>query len=300
MDEKSLSFLEQKLKTQYGEEEWQALLSGFSSPKKTALRANALKATGDEVAAYLSAAKIPFERLAFFPDAFSLPPDSEQAVAALPFYEEGKIYLQNPSSMIPPLCFGSDLGKTVLDMAAAPGGKTCLLSALAGGAISITACEANPRRAERLRYNLKKQGVPRVNVITGDARKLDENFRFDAVMLDAPCSGSGTLSPSSSPRAAFSQENLQKTVRLQSALLQKAVKLLKKGGTLIYSTCSLFREENEQIVRCALQGGACSLVPLDFSLFSGVPRLSSTLDGVMTVRPTDVYEGFFVAKLKKN
>mgnify|MGYP002581540076 FL=1 len=153
-------------------------------------------------------------------------------------------------------------------------------------------------RAERLEYNVKKQGASRVTVMNMDARQLDDFFAFDRVLLDAPCSGSGTVTEGS--RGQFSREYLDRTVKMQKTLLDKAIRLLKPGHELVYSTCSVLREENEEIVAAALKKGGVQLVPIDTAAFDGVPLLPTDMPGVMCVCPDEWYEGFFVAKMKKN
>ena len=222
----------------------------------------------------------------------------EDAVADLPMFENGEIYMQSLSSMIPPLVLGAQAGENVLDMAAAPGGKTTQIAALTGGGALITACERNKMRAERLEYNVKKQGASRVTVMNMDARQLDDFFAFDRVLLDAPCSGSGTVTEGS--RGQFSREYLDRTVKMQKTLLDKAIRLLKPGHELVYSTCSVLREENEEVVAAALKKGGVQLVPIDTAAFEGVPLLPTDMPGVMCVCPDEWYEGFFVAKMKKN
>ena len=153
-------------------------------------------------------------------------------------------------------------------------------------------------RAERLEYNVKKQGASRVTVMNMDARQLDDFFAFDRVLLDAPCSGSGTVTEGS--RGQFSREYLDRTVKMQKTLLDKAIRLLKPGHELVYSTCSVLREENEEVVAAALKKGGVQLVPIDTAAFDGVPLLPTDMPGVMCVCPDEWYEGFFVAKMKKN
>ena len=96
--------------------------------------------------------------------------------------------------MLPPIILEPKEGENILDMAAAPGGKTTQMAALTNNKAFITAVEKNKIRAERLKYNLQKQGVGCVNVMLEDARKLSDFFSFDKILLDAPCSGSGTMS----------------------------------------------------------------------------------------------------------
>ena len=108
-------------------------------------------------------------------------------------YKNGKIYLQSLSSMLPPIVLNPMPKNDILDMTAAPGGKTTQIAALSNNEANITACEINKIRAERLRYNLDKQGASSVFVMLEDARNIDNFFSFDQILLDSPCSGSGTI-----------------------------------------------------------------------------------------------------------
>ena len=144
-------------------------------------------------------------------------------------------------------------------MAAAPGGKTSLLSALSGGEAFLTACEKDKIRAERLKYNLAKLSVPRTSVLVQDALSLDEFYRFDKILLDAPCSGSGTLTPDGEIK--ISEKLVENSVKLQEKLLRKSLKLLKKGSVMVYSTCSVLKEENEGVLEKVLKEGFfCALI----------------------------------------
>ena len=274
------AFLTERLTAQYGEETARRIAAGFEAGRKTTLRVNRLKAEPAQIAAVLADAGISARRVPWSEDALVLEGAGEAAVAALPMFENGEIYMQSLSSMIPPLVLGAQAGENVLDMAAAPGGKTTQIAALTGS------------------YNVKKQGASRVTVMNMDARQLDDFFAFDRVLLDAPCSGSGTVTEGS--RGQFSREYLDRTVKMQKTLLDKAIRLLKPGHELVYSTCSVLREENEEVVAAALKKGGVQLVPIDTTAFDGVPLLPTDMPGVMCVCPDEWYEGFFVAKMKKN
>ena len=280
--------LRAKLEFEYGEDA-DKILAAFERERPVTFRVNRLKA--DEKRVFQEFAGFTLRRAAFYEDAFILEGASERDVQKTSLYEEGGIYLQSLSSMLPPLFVEPKAGESILDMTAAPGGKTTQLSALSGGGALITACERDKFRFERLRYNVEKQGAGRVTLLNEDARNLSPYFRFDKVLLDAPCSGSGTLSPSNPVR--WSEKLLAKCVLLQRALLKKAFELLKPGGTLVYSTCSVLREENEEAIS-SLKGAR--LVPL--APPEGVPLLPSA-EGTLCVRPDGLFEGFFVAKLQK-
>lgn len=292
------AFLQEKLIAQYGEETARRILASYAARRPVTLRVNALRADALAVREQLSAAGIAFDDVPWSEHALILRDVREDAVRALPLYEDGWVYLQSLSSMLPPLVLAAQPGENVLDMAAAPGGKTTQIAALTGGGAMITACEKNAVRAERLRFNIARQGASRVSVLAQDALLLDELFRFDRILLDAPCSGSGTLSPEGG-RGRFTPELLSRSAKAQRALLDKALRLLRPGCEMVYSTCSVLREENEQIVQGALASGMAELVPIDASRFEGAPLLPSHLEGTLLVAPDALYEGFFVAKLRR-
>ncbi len=181
-------------------------------------------------------------------------------------------------------------------MAAAPGGKTTQMSALSQNQAMITACEKNKIRAERLKYNLEKQGATRVNVMTEDSRKLSEYFSFDKILLDAPCSGSGTENIYSE---TFTEELIKRSAKTQEELLRKALKILKPGQEMVYSTCSILQEENEDILNKILRKSNAEIVPIQKELFREVELLPVKMEGTICIKPSKLYQGFFVAKIKK-
>ena len=286
------AFFIEKLKREYGEE-YGRVLEGFARRPVT-LRVNTLKTEVTAVEHALSALGISVRRVDWYSDALVVENAREHVLEETALYQRGEIYLQSLSSMLPPLLVKPQAGESVLDMTAAPGGKTAQLSALSGGQALITACEKDKIRFERLLFNLKRQGVPRVNAMQTDAIKLDEFFRFDKILLDAPCSGSGTVIEGEPIR--LSEKLLSACVRAQTALLEKGLKLLKKGGTLVYSTCSVLKEENEEILEKVLPRVGGELVPVEGLDF--LPILPSKA-GTVTVCPNGLFEGFFLAVIKK-
>ncbi len=256
------------------------------------MRINTLRTTLPEVFSVLSEAGIAFRSVDWYDDALILEEGGER-ISKLPIYEEGKIYLQSLSSMLPPLYLDPQAGESVLDMTAAPGGKTLELFTLSEGRALVTACERDGVRFERMKFNFARQGASRITALHQDALTLSEFFSFDKILLDAPCSGSGTCTDL---LARITSDFVKKCAISQGKLLQKAIKLLKKGGTLVYSTCSVFPEENGNVVERVLKTSPAELVPIQ--PFEGIPTLP-TLEGTVTVCPSPLYEGFFVAKLQK-
>ena len=224
---------------------------------------------------------------------------TEKEMRKLEIYQDGKVYLQSLSSMLPPIVLRPKQGKDILDMTAAPGGKTTQIAAMTDNKANITACEMNKIRAERLKYNIEKQGA-KIYVMIQDARKIDDLFSFDQILLDAPCSGSGTLyAQDSQLKEAFSMKRINKSIVTQLALLKKAINLLKIGQEMVYSTCSILACENEKIVQQVIKEGRVEIVPIDFHGKKSLPLLPTGIEGTLCVKPNEWYEGFFVAKMKK-
>lgn len=291
--------LEELLWRQYGPAA-DAIIAGFSAERPVTLRVNPLRADRAQVELQLQEAGLKWERVPWYEDAYVVRGVREDALQALPAYEAGGIYLQNLSAMIPPLVLAPRQGETVLDMAAAPGGKTTQMAALSGNAALITACEKNRIRAERMQFNLQRQGATRVSVMVEDARRLDDLFSFDRILLDAPCSGSGTIAlRPGEPQRRMTRDWLQKTVATQTALLQKALRLLRPGQEMVYSTCSILRMENEDVVGKCIARANAEVLPIEHELLQHVPQLPVSLPGTLCVGPDELHEGFFVARIRR-
>lgn len=291
------------------------IIDGWAHKRPVTLRVNTLRSKLEDVTGELDEAGIGHAPVPWYADALVLGDATrERDVWQLGVYERGGVYLQSLSSMLPPLALGPRAGADVLDMCAAPGGKTSEMAALASGGeglrhARITACELSAPRAERLEHNLAKLGATNVQVMRTDARRLDDWFSFDQVLLDAPCTGSGTVTTHDAHAARYLTPELADRVeRSQRALLDRGLTVLKAGGELVYSTCSILPRENEDVVEWALSCHPdCELV--DAGLPHGVAgkdtddaaplALPSRLAGTLTVCPSRLYEGFFVAKVKK-
>lgn len=285
-------FLQKLLSEQYGKEDLNRILTGYAMRRPVTFRANLLKTTAAAVQKYCMDNGISV-REAPVPNAFIAENVREQELVRTPIYRNGEIYLQSLSSMLPPFLLDPK-EESILDMTAAPGGKTSLMSALSGGKAFLTACEKDKIRAERLKYNLNKLAVPRASVLVQDALSLDDFFRFDKVLLDAPCSGSGTLMEDEATK--ISEKLIEHSIRLQEKLLRKALKLLKSGSIAVYSTCSVLRCENEGIIEKVLKDGGFELLPCDLPFT--VPTLPS-MENTLLVPPDGLFEGFFCALIKK-
>ena len=293
-------FLDEKLQSQYGEELTKKIVNGYSKQRYATLRANTIKTEANNVAKELQKAGIEFDKVNWSDNAFIIKNATESDIRNLSIYKSGEIYMQSLSSMIPAIILSPNAGENILDMTAAPGGKTTQIAALSNNQCFITACEKNKIRLDRLKYNLEKQGATSTNVMNIDARKLDDFFSFDKVLLDAPCSGSGTLNTNDKNlEKYFTKELIQRSEKTQSELLQKAINVLKPGNEMVYSTCSILQEENEENIQKYIKKGLVEIVPINLKQYEEIPKLPTKIEGTMCICPDELYEGFFVAKLRK-
>lgn len=288
-------FLLKKLKEQYPID-YETIIKGYESNRYSSLRINTIKTTKKEIEDILSKHNIKYEKTN---DIALIIDDDINKIKELDIYKDGKIYLQSLSSMIPPFIVNPKPQELILDMTAAPGGKTTQMAALSNNQAMITATEKNKIRSDRLKYNIEKQGAKKINILNVDARKLDEYFKFDKILLDAPCSGSGTLNINDDSINDFNEDLINRSVKFQTELINEAVKHLNNNGELIYSTCSILKEENEEIIDKVIKEHNLEIIPITELNKEEIPCLPSTIEGVITICPTNYYEGFFVAKLKK-
>lgn len=300
MKENIPDFLYEILLDEYGENLTNKIIEGYFINRHTTFRVNTLKVDVKQIENKLNELSIGFNKVPWNETAFIIDSVKENEIKELDMYKNGEIYLQSLSSMIPPIVVNPKEGENILDMAAAPGGKTTQMACMSDNKSMITACEKNKIRAERLKYNLEKQGTSRVTVMLKDARRLDDFFSFDKILLDAPCSGSGTLDLNNdNVEKIFTKELIDRSVKTQKELIKKAVKVLKVNGELIYSTCSILKEENERVVEEILKSGNMEIIPIDSKIFESIPLFPVKLEGTICVCPSELYEGFFVAKLRK-
>ena len=300
MNNKLSEFLTNELIKQYGEETYKKIITGYNQKRFTTLRVNTLKAKVSYICSVLSGNNIEYEKVSWNNEALIIKNANEIDIKELEIYKNGEVYLQSLSSMIPAIILEPKENEDILDMTAAPGGKTTQIAALTNNKANITACEMNTVRADRLKYNVEKQGATSVTVLKEDSRRLNDYFSFDKILLDAPCSGSGTiLLNNERTYKNFSENLVKKTIKSQKDLLKKAIKILKPGHELVYSTCSILKQENENTIKEIIEKGQAEVMAINEGKLKDIPKLKSNIDGALTVCPNEYYEGFFVAKLRK-
>lgn len=294
-------YLIEELINQYEEKIANQIIDGYKTKRVVSLRVNTLKSTVEKVCEELKQNKIEFETVSWNNTAFVIKNASEEELRKLVIYENGEIYLQSLSSMLPAVILEPKEAEDILDMTAAPGGKTTQIAAITNNHANITACEMNRVRADRLKYNVEKQGASSVVVLKEDSRNLSNYFAFDQILLDAPCSGSGTIRlDDERTYKNFSEKLVEKSMKSQMQLLKKALSILKPGHEMIYSTCSILKKENEEILNKVLKQMNAQIVPIHMGEIENIPLLPTKILGTLCVCPNEYYDGFFIAKIRKN
>jgi len=238
----------------YGEETVY-LLSALNKVAPLFIRINTLKLSVSQYLELLQKQNIEFEQHPFIKEMVRI--KGRVDIASLPGYREGFFYIQDVASYLSALLLSPKKGERILDIAAAPGGKTTAIAALIENKADITAIDIDAERLNLLERNLKKLGVNCVKTLKVDITR-ENPFpvnSFDRILLDAPCSGTGIIRRHPEGKWNKTLSLIKHNQKVEKALLKEAFKLLKPGGTLLYSVCSLEREEGEENVDFALNIG---------------------------------------------
>ena len=233
-------------------EEYPAFAGSLQDAPRSGLRVNTLKLTVErfkELAPFGLGETVPW-----CPSAFTLEGDERPGLH--PYHMAGLYYMQDPSAMSPAELLAPQPGERVLDLAAAPGGKTTHLAALMQGRGLLVANEIKDKRVGHLAQNVERWGAGNVVVTNETPERLADHFGpvFDRVLVDAPCSGEGMFRKDMGARADWSPEMVAGCALRQGNILRVAAKLVKPGGFLLYSTCTFAPQENEAVVNGLLNG----------------------------------------------
>ena len=288
------------------------ILESFCEKKPTTFRANTLKITANELAKALYQEGIKTQRVDWYPDAFILLDQPQKILMETQWYKSGFLYLQSLSSMIPPLVLNPKPGDSILDITAAPGSKTTQLAAMMENSGEIIANDKSKVRLFKLKANLAILGVTNTKVLQLPGQFLWKKFPqyFEKTLVDAPCSMEGRFQ-CDNPKSYqdWSTAKIDFLQNQQKFLLRSAISSTQVGGTIIYSTCTLAPEENEEVIDWILKktNHAVELEDIHISNLETSPGITKwknkifddSLSKTVRIYPTKVMEGFFVARLKK-
>lgn len=284
------------------------IITGWSHPRNiVSFRVNNLRSSRVEVVEELKKAALPYSVWSAWDEAFYMESVHEYALRGLEIYKSGKIYVQSLTSMIPALCMDVQPGQAILDMTAAPGGKTTQIASMLGGDCRITALEKFGIRYEKLEHTIRAQWAEKcVKCLKVDATEVVAYYSkdaqgnkgeklFDRILIDAPCSSDGRINLSDERTYKwYSGEKSNSKSLIQYELLEQARKMLKDGGKIVYSTCSVSRRENEDVVQKFLKTHP------EFTLLPSPIAPDYTLeDNMNRWYPSPMMEGFFVVVLEK-
>jgi 16S rRNA (cytosine967-C5)-methyltransferase len=237
---------------QFGLEETEKLCEWMNQTPTIDLRVNPLRITLEEVEKAFEDAGVKFERLTYLPQALRLV-GSSGSIKNLPGFNQGWWTVQDSSAQLVAHLLDPQPGEVIIDVCAAPGGKTTHIAELMQDKGKIWACDKTASRLRKIEENAVRSQLKSIQTLSADSRNLPQfQNTADRVLLDTPCSGLGTLHRHADARWRQTPETVQELATLQQELLSSASKLVKPGGVLVYSTCTLHPAENENVVESFL------------------------------------------------
>ena len=252
----------QLISAQYGDET-EKILDGLNTPPPVILRVNTLRTSREDLLAELKASGIDAEPVPENDRAVSV---SGGSIIATDLYRNGMFTVQSLSSIMAVSALAPQPGDKVLDMCAAPGGKTAMMAEMMDNRGSITACDVHPHRLELIDAAAERLGIDIIETRLADGTEYDETMaeQFDCVLADVPCSGLGVMSTKPEIRFHVDDESISELPEIQKAVLSNALRYTKPGGKICYSTCTLDRPENEDIIDDLLtkHGGLVRIVEM--------------------------------------
>lgn len=291
------------------------VVSLLSRQRQQSIRINTLRASAEQVIHDLAKAGVKLRPFEWCSEGYEVVTGGD-VLRDHALTREGSIYIQNAASWLPVLALNATAGDRVLDVCAAPGGKTSHIAQRAQGNACITANDNSRARLMRLQANMKRLGADKTITYTlYDATQLSRRLEgqlFSHIVLDAPCSGEGMMSLSDeSTLETWSVAHIKRLQQLQKRVITEAWRLLESGGTLVYSTCTMAPEENEAVIDYILRkNDDARIEPLPAMLYSLANRIPSVqtwnakqfapdIEKTLRLAPGKTIEAFYVAKLKK-
>ncbi|AKG23563.1 16S rRNA (cytosine(967)-C(5))-methyltransferase [Calothrix sp. 336/3] len=282
---------------QFGEEETEKLCIWMNQTPSIDLRINPLRSSLTEVATALKTVGVSCKTLPHLPQGLRLL-SHPGAIQKLPGFDTGWWTVQDSSAQLVAHILDPQPGEVIIDACAAPGGKTTHIAELMGDRGKIWACDVTPSRLRKLQENARRLHLESIDICTGDSRNLPQfAHTADRVLLDAPCSGLGTLHRHADARWRQTPESVQELAQLQTELISHTSTFVKPGGMLVYATCTLHPAENIQVVQKFLTTHPdWHIEPVE----NFIGEMYSTSPGWLQVKPQEQdMDGFFMVRLRK-
>lgn len=293
-------------------EKYQEVLKSFKHHQPTTFRANLLKISTSKLENELKKRSINFRKVEWYKDAFILDDMEQKTLTQTDLYEQGMLYIQSLSSMIPPLLLDPRPDEKVLDITAAPGSKTTQMAAMMKNLGEITANDKSTVRNYKLTANLKIQGVENTIITHFPGQIIWQKYPeyFAKTLVDVPCSMEGRINLyEEKSYEDWSTKKIRFLEGVQKYLLRSGVSATRPGGTIVYSTCTLAPEENEGVIDWILkrEKGVVEVEEIKINIpeFSPALKVWNTIvyneqvQKTKRVLPSTLMEGFYVAKLRK-
>jgi NOL1/NOP2/sun family putative RNA methylase len=273
---------------------------------KKCIRVNTLKFSNKDAEEFFKNKKIKFTKVSFLENGYYIEDNSFNIVSTKE-YLNGFFYIQEAASQVPVEILEPKEGETVLDMCASPGSKSTQMSQHMKNEGTLVCLDSNQSRIQKLINNLERTGVTNSIILQADGRYFEYTSKFDKILLDAPCSGNYVVDKEwLEKKENYVIDEIKERQKLQKELLKSACNLLKKDGILVYSTCSLEPEENEEVISFALENLPLSIEKIEKNIGS---QALTEFDNKVFTKNTNFAkrfwpnitktQGFFVAKLRK-
>jgi tRNA (cytosine49-C5)-methyltransferase len=283
----------------------------LATERRQSLRLNPLKGAPGETLKKLQAIGWMGTQYVWMPEGYTIDSPIEAVRDSQPVMD-GEAFIQNAASWLPVLALDPSPGDFILDTCASPGGKTSHIAAITGNQARIWANDSSKDRLHRMQANLTRLGAIIERYTLFDAQHLARQMggeQFDKILIDAPCSGEGLRNIHRDKDVmGWSVAHIKRLQQEQKRIIGQAWQLLRPGGTLVYSTCTMAPEENEAVVDYLLRSNEdAQVTPLDLQLPNRISALhewngrtfAPELEGCMRLQPSEDIEAFFVCKLQK-
>ena len=282
---------------QYGEPETLRILHGLNKKPKVTVRVNNLKGDYEDVFEELQGLEYDVEEGFICPEAICI--NNGRAIDKNPVFQEGKITVQDESAMlVAPLLELCD-NLTVLDLCSAPGGKTTHIAELMNNTGKVLAFDLHENKLELINENAKRLGITNIETKEMDATKINSDLinLGDRVLIDVPCSGIGIVRKKPEIKWNKTRKDLRDIIEVQRNIMENAWQYLKSNGVMVYSTCTLNKEENEDNIEWFLREHNDAKIE---KIYLGKSdNLRYNKDGSVTILPNEYMDGFFIARLRK-